>query len=115
MNIFDKIERILKQRQITTRALISAIGITPPGYYGMVKSGEIKLSTLENICTYLRIDIKELLTTELSEVNNLSIVSEPQTAYTAQPQSKNLNNQLILKDIAHIETLLNNIKNSLPK
>ena len=80
----------------------------------MVKVNDLKLSTLENICTYLNINLNDLLSSELSEVSNLSIVSEPIQAYkTSKPQSKSLTNQLILKDISHIETLLNNIKNSL--
>ena len=114
--VFNKIDRIISKRNITARQLINAIGMSVAGYYKMVKSGDVKLSTLENICTYLKIDIKELLSSEISEINNLNQVSEPQSEYKRSPAAANYTNtDIILKDIAHIETLLSSIKKSLNK
>jgi DNA-binding Xre family transcriptional regulator len=110
MQVFNKIDRILKQKKISTRQLISGIGITPPGYYSMVKNNDIKLSTLLNICNYLNIDIKEFLTTDLSEIGN---IQEQNLNKEYKKASSSTNNELIQKDLDHIKTLIKHIEHNL--
>ena len=110
MQVFNKIDRILKQKKISTRQLISGIGITPPGYYSMVKNNDIKLSTLLNICNYLNIDIKEFLTTDLSEIGNIQEINLNKEYKKA---SSSTNNELIQKDLDHIKTLIKHIEHNL--
>jgi DNA-binding Xre family transcriptional regulator len=110
MEVFNKIDRILKQKKISTRQLISGIGITPPGYYSMVRNNDIKLSTLLNICNYLKVDIKEFLTSELADVTN---ISEQNLNNEYKKASSSTNNELIQKDLDHIKTLIKHIEHNL--
>jgi DNA-binding Xre family transcriptional regulator len=66
-DIYHKIDRILKQRSITTRALIDAVGLSNAGYYKMVKTGDMKLSMLDKVCKFLEIDINKLIESDISD------------------------------------------------
>lgn len=108
MDIFQKIERVLTLKKVSSNQLIKGIGITSAGWYKMKRGNDMKVSTLENVCQFLNISVSELLKNELSELANLPPfeINEPKTDYG----NTNLE---ILKDLETLEKTILDIKTKL--
>jgi len=70
----ERLEEIRKRKLFTQSELAKSIGITTTGYQKMLKSGDLKVSTLENICAALGVNISSFFTEK-------SLVSEPNVGY----------------------------------
>ncbi len=57
IQIRGKIEKMLKQKDISILTLCEKIGITQQGYYSIFKNNSLKISTLEKIAEVLEVDI----------------------------------------------------------
>lgn len=56
MNDFkEKLNAALKERGITQRELVHAIGMTPGGFISSLNNNSIKMATFEKICEYLEL------------------------------------------------------------
>lgn len=110
MDIFNKIERYISSKKISSNQLIRGIGLTSAGWYKMKKNNDIKFSTLENVCNYLNISLEELIKTELSDIGNIAEVNLNKEY--KKPSSSN-KNELIQKDLDHIKTLIKHIEHNL--
>lgn len=110
MDIFNKIERYISSKKISSNQLIRGIGLTSAGWYKMKKNNDIKFSTLENVCNYLNISLEELIKTELSDIGN---ISEVNLNKEYKKPSSSTNNDLIQKDLEHIKTLIKHIEHNL--
>lgn len=110
MEVFNKIDRYLSLKKISTRQLINGIGITPSGWYKMKTNNDIKLSTLVDVCNYLHINLQDLIISDLSEIGN---ISEQNLNKEYKKASSSTNNELIQKDLDHIKTLIKHIEHNL--
>jgi DNA-binding Xre family transcriptional regulator len=110
MDIFNKIERYITSKKISSNQLIRGIGLTSAGWYKMKKNNDIKLSTLENVCNYLNISLQDLMNSDLSEIGN---ISEQNLNKEYKKASSSTNNELIQKDLDHIKTLIKHIEHNL--
>lgn len=70
----ERVEEIRKRKLFTQSELAKSIGITTTGYQKMIKSGDLKVSTLENICAVLGVNISAFFTEK-------SLVAEPVSVY----------------------------------
>lgn len=73
----ELIEDLRKRKLITQSQLAKSIGITVTGYQKMIKTGDIKVSTLEKICNNFSVDISIFFKEKSIE----NIVNEPKTDY----------------------------------
>lgn len=73
MNV-DLIEEIRKRKMMTQANLAQSIDFTVTGYQKILKTGDIKVSTLEKICEVFAVDISVFF-------DKKSLVSEPIARY----------------------------------
>lgn len=112
VDVFDKIQRLAERRGISMRKLITAVGLSQPGYYKMQKANDIKFSTLEKILNFLRVPIHDFFNKDIMELMNES--SAPKTMSSIK--DKDLNGteaMLIEKDLKMIENVIQSIRETI--
>jgi len=57
MLIDNKIKFLLEKNNITLKALVKKLKITPQGYYGMIRNNTMQIRTLQAIADYFKVPI----------------------------------------------------------
>lgn len=114
VDVFERIKRIVETRKIPMVKLIKAVGLSEQGYYKMARTKSMKMSTLSNILSFLRINESDFFSSDFAEmIHQPSDKLEVNDLKTTYSHSKDTRTALIEKDLIMMETLIKSIRETL--
>jgi transcriptional regulator with XRE-family HTH domain len=115
--IAQKITYIRKIKKITEKELSNGIGMSMTGFRQAMSNNDFKVSTLQKIADYLKVDIKYFIDDTINEIsfNNNNVLEEPGITYRrSEPLSQN---DLLIKQkddiIADLKYTIESLKKNL--